>query len=221
MAESKSAALPLGDVPMMLSSIGRVIPARKAPHPNATIPAGRWLRRRRLRRLVLRRLRSRLHLSRSFAPAGRPAGFRSISQHLADDRLRFQWRAPADHWWCRARSRSHRGWHPSQASGNSAGAENAPCLARNTEGVGTATPGLTSTMPKLGRRGAGRKISPTPPIRAGAKSRQTGTSAPSPSAISCSGALGLPKLGPAGATPPPHRPNRRRCLTPPAGFSPG
>ena len=41
------------------------------------------------------------------------------------------------------------------------------------------TPGLTSTIPNRGKRGAGASTSPTPSIRAGRPARHTGTSAPS------------------------------------------
>ena len=50
--------------------------------------------------------------------------------------------------------------------------------ARNTDGVETATPGLTSTSPAAGNDGAGARTSPIPDISAGRPTRQTGTSAP-------------------------------------------
>src|ERR1700733_6317484 len=67
--------------------------------------------------------------------------------------------------------------HPS--SGKAAGSENPSARARNTEGVETATPGLTSTRPTPGSGGAGAKSSPIPDITAGRPARQTGMSAPS------------------------------------------
>ena len=64
-------------------------------------------------------------------------------------------------------------------SGNRARLEKPPVRPRKTADVGTATPGLSSTIPISGNVGAGAKISPVPDITAGRQSIQTGTSAPS------------------------------------------
>ncbi len=87
---------------------------------------------------------------------------------------------------CRSAASDRALRHPS--TGNSAAGENAPPRARNTAGVDTATPGLSSTRPAPGNAGAGVSTSPIPDIIAARPSRHTGTSAPSPRAIAPSAA---------------------------------
>ena len=162
----------------------------KPPTPTPPLRPVRLLRAAAVAAAALRTSRSRLHLSRSSAPAARRAGFPARPAPR---------RSPAASPMAgacrsllvRARSRAMAA-ASSHASGNSAGAENAPCLARNTAGVGTATPGFTSTMPKGGSRGAGpqnladpahtrrRRIQANRHIRAQRQARSHAAARPSP-----------------------------------------
>ena len=63
--------------------------------------------------------------------------------------------------------------------------ENAPRRAAKTGPVGTGTPGLTSSTAQGGSGGGMVSASPMPATRAAREPRQTGTSAPRPSAVSC------------------------------------
>ena len=70
--------------------------------------------------------------------------------------------------------------------GKAAAEAKPPPRARNTAAVDTATPGLISTIPASGSRGADTKRSPMPDIHAGRPEEHTGTSAPSPRVTSFS-----------------------------------
>ncbi len=226
MADSKSAALPLGDAP--IGSLHRTVAGgfvkarsgeRAAPAPPARRAAcaaagggGRAASANRPKQVApepLMRASRQPGCARSQASASPIAGH---SRSAAASRSLRK----------RARSAAMRA-HPPSAAGSMAGSEKARSRARNTRRWRPATPGLTSTMPQDGRMGATPRISPMPPMRAGSPSRQTGTSAPEPERDARPARpRGRPDstAGRAGAAPPPRRPSRRRCRSRPAGACP-
>ena len=108
-----------------------------------------------------------------------------------------------------------------QPDGSDAGAEKPPVRTRNTAGVETATPGLASRMPHVGRAGrSGQHLADPAHARGRGRDRQTGTSAPSRRARPACGRrqAAHPKAAAKPAAPPPRPPNRRRCRMPPAVF---